>query len=61
MRSVDTWVELFLSEQEFAPSGGPWPEHVAGWWPSATGPTSSPCATRCRSPTCPAASASSQT
>lgn len=32
MRSVDTWVELFLSEQGFARSGGPWPEHVAGWW-----------------------------
>ncbi len=32
MPSVGTWVELFLSEQGFAPSGGPWPEHVAGWW-----------------------------
>lgn len=32
MPSVDTWVELFLSDQGFAPSGGPWPEHVAGWW-----------------------------
>lgn len=32
MPSVSAWVELFLSEQGFAPSGGPWPEHVAGWW-----------------------------
>jgi len=31
MPSVDTWVELFLSEQGFAPSGGPRPEHVGGW------------------------------
>ena len=31
MPSVDTWVELFLSEQGVAPSGGPWPEHVGGW------------------------------
>jgi Sulfotransferase domain len=32
MPSVSTWVELFLSEQGFAPSGGPWADHVAGWW-----------------------------
>ena len=31
MPSVDTWVELFLSEQGFAPSGGPRPGHVGGW------------------------------
>ena len=31
MPSISTWVELFLSGQGFTPSGGPWPEHVAGW------------------------------
>ncbi len=32
MPGIDTWVDVFLSDEGFAPSGGPWPTHVAGWW-----------------------------